>query len=189
MIQVAGLGAFIVRAVEITDAHLLRQGAHLRAAVVIAEPDMHPGRIRVFDMHAAIEGLAQELRRLIVGGNENIHLRPGVFRDLRQGAGAGAEEVAVEDQGFEEAHQLHDEQDNIRCDGEPAGLKGNGAGETPEHVNDGGPGGEDQADQLHFHRVFTVPFRKFADMILSYLYIFYYNHGIFRSGTDFVNGR
>ena len=100
VIEVSCLGAFIIGAVKISDAHFFRKFSHLRPPVIVTDPDMHLGSVRIFHMDTAIDGPLQKLSRLIVSGNKDIHIRPCAFRDLRQRMLTEAKQVTVQDDRF-----------------------------------------------------------------------------------------
>ena len=74
-IEVAGLGALVIRPVEIAYAHTIGQSTHLRATVVVAQPDMHLGCIGIFQVLASVDGLDKQVVGLVVGGDEDIDIR------------------------------------------------------------------------------------------------------------------
>ena len=75
MVQIAGFGPFVVGTVKITNSHFLRQRAHFRPAVIIADPDMHFGSVRIFEVLASVDGFLQQLFRLIISCDKDVDIR------------------------------------------------------------------------------------------------------------------
>ena len=67
-------------------------------------------------MLAAVDGLVKKIRRLVVGRDEDVHVRPCIVGNCGERMLSLSEEVTVQDERFDETQYLNDEEHDVHCD-------------------------------------------------------------------------
>ena len=136
MVEVARLGALVVGTVKVAHAHALCQFAHLGTTVVVTEPHVNLPLVGIAQVVAAVDGAAQQVAGLVVGGDEDVDIRILIRINLGQRMLFYSRDAVVVDDGLHEAKQLDDQQDEIACDGDQAVFQGYREAHAPSEVDE-----------------------------------------------------
>ena len=112
VVEISGLGVTVLPKAEIADVHLLSKRGNLWAVRVVTEIDMDSVFVRIHHIFAGVDGFIKELCRLIMSGDEHVHLRVIRSRDHRELWQSGPGIVPVQLEGFHCARKLCDKQNN-----------------------------------------------------------------------------
>ena len=108
LIQVSGLGAFVVWAVEIMDSEFFGKFAHFRPAMVIAQVNVNLVLVGVFHILATDNGLAQKFGRFVISRNKDVHIGVVFGGNFGERVLAEFEHAAVVNHGFAKTENLDD---------------------------------------------------------------------------------